>query len=83
MNFIGKVVVLLKEGVFDPQGVTIKNALHNLSFSQVSRVRTGKYFEVEFEADSESEAENQLKSMCQELLSNPVIEEYSFQVETE
>lgn len=82
MNFIGKVVVLLKEGVFDPQGVTIKNALHNLSFSQVSRVRTGKYFEVEFEADSESEAENQLKSMCQELLSNPVIEEYSFQVET-
>ncbi len=81
MKFLGKVTVTLKRGVFDPQGVTIKNALHNLSFREAEEVRTGKYFEVVIEAANSTEAEKKLSEMCDLLLVNPVIERHGCHVE--
>ncbi len=81
MKYRGKVIVTLKDGVFDPQGVTIKNALHSLSFENVEEVKTGKFFEVLFYAESDAEAERLLKEMCHQLLANPIIEDFSLSLE--
>lgn len=76
-----KIHVTLKKSVLDPQGKTILNALHSLGFAAAKDVRVGKYFEIRLASDDREEAEGQLKSMCDRLLSNPVIEEYQLTVE--
>ena len=81
MKYRGKVIVTLKPGVFDPQGVTIRNALHTLSFREVEEVKAGKYLEILLESETRSQAEKRIQEMCDQLLSNPVIESYSYQLE--
>ncbi len=81
MKYCGKVVVTLKPGVFDPQGMTIKNALHALSYREVEEVETGKYFKITLGAESKEEAEQRVREMCDRLLANPVIEQYIFEIE--
>jgi phosphoribosylformylglycinamidine synthase subunit PurS len=79
--YLAKVHVTLKPTVNDPQGLTIKGALHDLDFKNVSSVRVGKYMEVMLEAKSRSKAEAEVDDMCRRLLSNPVIERYRFELE--
>jgi phosphoribosylformylglycinamidine synthase subunit PurS len=79
--YLAKVHVTLKPTVNDPQGLTIRGALHDLDFATVSSVRVGKYMEVMLEAKSRSKAEAQVDDMCRRLLSNPVIERYRFELE--
>jgi len=79
--FLAKVYVTLKPTVNDPQGLTVKGGLHNLGFKQVTSVRVGKYIEVKLEGDDAEQAKQQVAQMCQKLLSNPVIEKYSFELE--
>jgi phosphoribosylformylglycinamidine synthase len=81
MRYCGKIIVTLKPGVFDPQGMTIRNALHALSYREVEEVETGKYFRVALEAETKEEAALRIKEMCDQLLANPVIEQYSFEIE--
>ena len=81
MKYRGEVIVTLKPGVFDPQGVTIRNALHTLSFREVEEVKAGKYLEIILESENCSQAEKRIQEMCDQLLSNPVIESYSYQLE--
>ena len=81
MKYRGKVIVTLKPGVFDPQGVTIRNALHTLSFREVEEVKAGKYLEIILESENCSQAEKRIQEMCDQLLSNPVIESHSYQLE--
>ncbi|MGQ9623636.1 MAG: phosphoribosylformylglycinamidine synthase subunit PurS [Candidatus Caldatribacteriaceae bacterium] len=81
MRYCGKIIVTLKPGVFDPQGMTIRNALHALSYREVEEVETGKYFRVALEAETREEAALRIKEMCDQLLANPVIERYSFEIE--
>lgn len=77
----GKVFVKKKPGVLDPEGITIQKALANLSYKQVSSVRSGKIFEIELEAGSSKEAEEKLSEMARKLLSNPVIEDFRVELE--
>lgn len=79
--FIGKVNITLKESVLDPQGQAVKKALHDLGEEQVQDVRIGKYIELKIQANSQREAEEKLEKYCKQLLVNPVIETYKFQVE--
>ncbi|MBI2933957.1 MAG: phosphoribosylformylglycinamidine synthase subunit PurS [Chloroflexi bacterium] len=79
--FLAKVYVTLKPTVNDPQGLTIRGALHTLGFNQVSSVRAGKYIEMRVEEQDQSRAEEMVKEMCKKLLANPVIENYRFQLE--
>ncbi|MBC7217105.1 MAG: phosphoribosylformylglycinamidine synthase subunit PurS [Candidatus Caldatribacterium sp.] len=81
MKYCGKVVVTLKPGVFDPQGTTIRNALHALAYREVEEVETGKYFKIILEAATKEEAKERIQRMCDQLLANPVIEQYTFEVE--
>jgi len=79
--YLAKVYVTLKPTVNDPQGLTIRGALHELGFQNVSSVRAGKYMQLVVEEDNRAKAEGQLEEMCRKLLSNPVIENFRFELE--
>ncbi len=79
--FKAKVDVTLKKSVLDPQGQTVLHALQTLGFKGAKDVRVGKYFEVTLNSKTNKEAETELKAMCDKLLINSVIEEYSFKLE--
>ena len=69
--------VTLKKSVLDPQGQTVLHALSTLGFSEAQKARVGKYFELNLEAKDKASAEKRIREMCEKLLINPVIEEYS------
>ena len=75
-----RVVVTLKNGVLDPQGKAIEGALSTLGFSGVGQVRQGKVFDIEISGTDKARAETDLKAMCEKLLANTVIEDYSVSV---
>ncbi|MDA0734681.1 MAG: phosphoribosylformylglycinamidine synthase subunit PurS [Chloroflexi bacterium] len=79
--FLAKVFVTLKPTVNDPQGLTVLGALKTLGFESVASVRLGKYLEVQVNESERSQAEAQVSEMCRKLLANPVIEEFSYQLE--
>tara|TARA_B000000460_G_C21378076_1_gene332614 strand:+ start:298 stop:546 length:249 start_codon:yes stop_codon:yes gene_type:complete len=80
--FLAKVHVLLKPTVNDPQGLTIARALSRLGFDAVDTVRAGKYFEVQIQGADKAIAEQDVKAMCERLLSNPVIETFTYELES-
>jgi len=79
--YLAKVYIKLKPTVNDPQGLTIKGALHNLGFSSVDDVRAGKYIEVKIAEENIAAAHKQVDEMCRKLLANPVIETFHFDLE--
>jgi phosphoribosylformylglycinamidine synthase PurS subunit len=81
MTYLARVDITLKPTVNDPQGLTIRGALHSLGFKEVESVRAGKYMEVRVDAASRQEAEARVTEMCKKLLANPVIEDYRFEIE--
>ena len=75
-----RVFVTLKPGVLDPQGKAIEHALDSLGFAGVGSVRQGKVFDMELAETDKSKAEADLKAMCDRLLANTVIENYSIAI---
>ena len=76
------VYVTLKTSVLDPQGQTIQHALRKLGFSEVSAVRQGKYFVLSLADGLSAEAaRTQVERIAAEVLTNPVIEEYTYRIE--
>jgi phosphoribosylformylglycinamidine synthase len=76
-----RVTVTLKNGVLDPQGKAIEGALGALGFDGVGHVRQGKVFDVELQGADKAKAEGDLKAMCEKLLANTVIENYSISLD--
>ena len=76
MTWVAEVVVQLKPVVNDPQGLVVRDGLQRLGFAGVRSARMGKYIELELEAESEPEARDAVAAMCEQLLRNPVIEDY-------
>ena len=76
------VYVTLKRTVLDPQGQTIQGALRKLQYSAVEDVRQGKYFELNLARTiTREQAQSEVDRIAREVLTNPVIEEYSFRLE--
>lgn len=75
-----KIHITLKNGVLDPQGRAIANALHTLGFPQVEEVRQGKYIEVDVKETDRKKAESAVEKMCAGLLANTVVENYKFEL---
>lgn len=73
------VFIELKEGVADPEGEATKKALRLLGFKNVKSVSTVKVFRIEIDARNKEEAKVELKSMCEKLLANPVIQKYKIE----
>ena len=76
---VAKVVVevMLKPEIHDPQGEAIASACHRLGFGQVRGVRQGKRFEVDLEGPADEAAVTAITNLARDLLSNPVIEEFT------
>lgn len=75
-----RVHVTLKNGVLDPQGKAIGNALHRLGFPEVGDVRQGKFIELEIAETDQVRAKARLEEMCRKLLANTVIENYRIEL---
>jgi len=75
-----RVTVTLKAGVLDPQGQAIEGSLKGLGFSGVAGVRQGKVFDLVLDATDEDEARSRITDMCERLLANTVIENYSIEI---
>jgi phosphoribosylformylglycinamidine synthase len=76
-----RVHITLKHGVLDPQGKAIGHALESLGFKGVGEVRQGKYIEIDLAETDRARARAAAEDMCRKLLANPVIENYSIDVE--
>lgn len=79
--WLARVYVSLKPTVNDPQGLAIRGGLHQLGFATVDAARAGRYLELRLTDADRGEAEQKVDAMCRQLLANPVIEEYRFEVE--
>ncbi|MFZ0039633.1 MAG: phosphoribosylformylglycinamidine synthase subunit PurS [Candidatus Acidiferrales bacterium] len=72
--------VMLKQTVFDPQGQTIQHALQSLGHAEVHDVRQGKFFVLQLEGITKDEARQHVERISREVLTNPVIEEFRFEI---
>ena len=72
--------VMLKSTVLDPQGQTIQRALSSLGYSKVQDVRQGKFFVLQLDGLAKDEAKAQVERIANDVLTNPVIEEFRFEL---
>jgi len=73
--------VMLKDGILDPQGKTVEDNLPSMGFEGVRGVRIGKHIELDIEATDRDAAAKQVEEMSSRLLSNPVIEDFTYRFE--
>jgi phosphoribosylformylglycinamidine synthase subunit PurS len=75
-----RVTVMLKQGVLDPQGEAVRHALGSLGFQGVTSVRQGKVIDLDLDETDAAKAEAAVKTMCEKLLANTVIESYRVEI---
>ncbi|GAB2787717.1 phosphoribosylformylglycinamidine synthase subunit PurS [Rhabdobacter roseus] len=80
MEFVADINIMPMKEILDPQGKAVKLGLHNLGIDQVSDVRIGKHITLRLEATDAVEAESKVKTACEKLLANLIMEEFSFEV---
>ncbi len=73
------IIVTLKNGVRDPQGTAINTVLKRTGMQEEAKVQTGKYFTLNVTGECEENARKKLDAICQEVLSNPVLERYTIE----
>ena len=76
-----KIIVTPKKAVLDPQGKTVQSALAHMGYTEVGSVHVGKYLEIELTGSDKELARKQIDEACHKILSNPVIEDYQFEIE--
>jgi phosphoribosylformylglycinamidine synthase len=75
-----RVLIRLKPGILDVQGAAVKRALAGLGFDDVADLRVGKVVEVDVPAGSDETARARVDQMCQKLLANPILEDYTIEL---
>jgi phosphoribosylformylglycinamidine synthase len=76
-----KIIVTPKKAVVDPQGKTVQNALEHMGYKGIGAVHVGKYLEIELAGTDRQAWQRQIDEACLKILSNPVIEDYRFDLE--
>lgn len=79
-KYQSRIYITLRPSVLDPAGVAVQSGLEQLGYQEVKEVRIGKYIELTLSAKDEANAKEKLDRMCDRLLANPVIENYSFEL---
>ncbi|MBD1870130.1 phosphoribosylformylglycinamidine synthase subunit PurS [Oculatella sp. FACHB-28] len=79
-TYQARIYVTLRPSVLDPAGTAVQSGLKHLGYDNVERIRIGKYVELTLTAADEASAKQQLDRMCDQLLANPVIENYRFEL---
>ncbi len=77
-KYRANIFVTLRPSVLDPAGTAVKSGLSHMGYDNVEQVRIGKYIELIMIADDEKTAREQVDRMCDQMLANPVIENYRF-----
>ena len=80
-TYQAQVYVTLRPSVLDPAGTAVRSGLEHMGYDNVTQLRIGKYIEVSLSAESEEAARSQLDRMCDQLLANPVIENYRIELQ--
>ena len=80
-QYFAQIYVTLRPSVLDPQGTAVQAGLQHMGYDNVAQVRIGKYVEVTLSAVDQAEADRQLHQICDQLLANPVIENYRFDIQ--
>ncbi len=80
MIFQSTIYVKYKAGISDPESINILSALDKLSFDNVKNLSTGKFFEIKIESKDLKNAHKEIKEICNQLLINPVIEQFEYKV---
>jgi len=75
-----RILVSFKDSVLDPQGQTVKNALHTMGYAGVKDVRQGKVFELDLEGVTRKEAEALVPEIARRVLANPIIEKFEWDI---
>ncbi|MDA0986770.1 MAG: phosphoribosylformylglycinamidine synthase subunit PurS [Bacteroidetes bacterium] len=81
MNYKTTVEVILRSTILDVQGKAVENAIHSLGEKEISNVRVGKKITFNVAAENNSNAEIIVKSICDKLLANPIMEDFTFKIE--
>ena len=81
MTYLARIYVTLKPAVSDPAGQTVLAALRRMGHDSAQDARIGKYLEIRISGEIVEDVENSVGRMCRDLLSNPVIEDYRFELE--
>lgn len=76
MKFRAEIIVKLKHGVKDPQGIAAENIIKRTALDKEAKVKAGKYYEVFIEDENEEDAKAKLLKICHDILSNPVLEKF-------
>jgi phosphoribosylformylglycinamidine synthase subunit PurS len=76
-----EIYVVPKKGVLDPQGSAVKRALDTLGFDGIQDIRIGKYIKLTLDDSKDENVDMKIKSMCEKLLANEVIEDYFYKIE--
>ncbi|MBD2530546.1 phosphoribosylformylglycinamidine synthase subunit PurS [Nostoc flagelliforme FACHB-838] len=79
-KYLAKIFVTLRPSVLDPAGVAVQSGLEQLGYDNVDHVRIGKYIELTITTTDEKKARQDLDNICNQMLSNPVIENYRFEL---
>jgi len=76
-----KIIITPKKAVLDPQGKTVQQALAHMGYAGIGAVHVGKYLEIELTSPDQASVRKQIDEACHKFLSNPVIEDYRFEIE--
>jgi phosphoribosylformylglycinamidine synthase subunit PurS len=77
-----RIYITPREGILDPQGRAVEGSIRSLGFNTVSGVHIGRYVVLDLDATSRAVAEESVRKICDQLLANPLIEDYRFEVDS-
>ena len=80
-KYSSKIYITLRDGILDVQGKQVEHALHSVDHKSISDVRIGRFVTLDIEADNYELALEQIDKACKDLIANPIIEDYSIEVE--
>jgi phosphoribosylformylglycinamidine synthase subunit PurS len=80
MKFIAEIDVMPHKALLDPQGKAVTGSMTNLGLPEISNVRIGKHVQLEIEASNEAEAREKIEKACKDLLANPIMEGFSYEI---
>ncbi|HNX06877.1 MAG TPA: phosphoribosylformylglycinamidine synthase subunit PurS [Bacteroidales bacterium] len=80
MKFVAEINIMPLKELLDPQGKAVISGLKNMGITEITDVRIGKHISVEIEAKDEKTARTKLEKACKELLSNPIMESFSYEI---
>jgi len=83
MKFVAEINIMPLKELLDPQGKAVISGLKNMGITEITDVRIGKHISVEIEAKDEKTARAKLEKACKELLSNPIMESFSYEIKTQ